>query len=89
MKTKMNLSLQLPIKRGYPHFYVLEHDGTFLHSQGTGELGQRTGYNEQVFADFLDHWKPHEHNGRRRRPCHARAPRPLPRNRLSGSLLIE
>ena len=47
-----------PSDRAYPHFYVLEHDGTFLHSQGTGELGQGTGYNEQVFADFLDHWKP-------------------------------
>jgi hypothetical protein len=36
---------------------VLECDGSFLHSQGTAELEEGTGYNEKVFADFLDRWK--------------------------------
>lgn len=42
----------------YPHFFVLESDGTFLHSQGTAELEEGKGYNEQVFLVFLDKWKP-------------------------------
>ena len=42
----------------YPHFFVLESDGTFLHSQGTAELEEGKGYNEQIFLAFLDKWKP-------------------------------
>ncbi len=42
----------------YPHFFVLESDGQFLHSQGTAELEDGRGYNEQVFLTFLDKWKP-------------------------------
>lgn len=42
----------------YPHFFVLENDGTFLHSQGTSELEEGQGYNEQVFLAFLEQWKP-------------------------------
>jgi hypothetical protein len=49
---------RFPSDRAYPHFYVLESDGTFLHSQGTGELEEGSGYNEKVFAKFLDRWKP-------------------------------
>ena len=44
----------------YPHFFVLESDGVFLHSQGTAELEEGQGYNEQVFLGFLDKWKPGE-----------------------------
>jgi len=43
---------------GYPHFFVLESDGTFLHSQGTADLEEGKGYNEQIFLEFLDKWKP-------------------------------
>ena len=42
----------------YPHFFILESDGTFLRSQGTAELEEGQGYNEQVFCAFLDEWKP-------------------------------
>ena len=42
----------------YPHFFVLDSDGTLLHSQGTGELEEGKGYNQQVFMAFLDRWKP-------------------------------
>ena len=41
----------------YPHFFVLESDGTLLHSQGTAELEEGKGYNEQIFLAFLDKWK--------------------------------
>lgn len=41
----------------YPHLLVLDSDGTFLHSQGTGELEEGKGYNEKVFVDFLNEWK--------------------------------
>lgn len=41
----------------YPHFFVLESDGTFLHSQGTAELESGQGYDETVFLEFLDKWK--------------------------------
>ena len=42
----------------YPHFFVLESDGTFLHSQGTAELEEGRGYDEKVFLAFLEKWKP-------------------------------
>lgn len=43
---------------GYPHFFVLETDGTFLHSQGTGELEQDKSYSEEAFLAFLQAWAP-------------------------------
>ena len=39
-------------------FFVLDQDGTFLHSQGTAELESGRGYNEEVFLAFLNQWKP-------------------------------
>ena len=44
----------------YPHLFVLDSDGSFLHSQGTAELEKGRGYDEKVFLDFLDKWKPSE-----------------------------
>lgn len=44
----------------YPHFFVLESDGALLHSQGTAELEEGRGYNEEVFLAFLAKWKPQE-----------------------------
>ena len=49
---------QFPPVPAYPHFFVLESDGSFLHSQGTGELEEGGGYNPDVFGDFLERWKP-------------------------------
>jgi len=43
---------------GYPHIFVLEKDGTFLHSQGTSELEEGSSYNENAILAFLDAWKP-------------------------------
>ena len=42
----------------YPHFFVLDSDGTYLHSQGTAELEEGRGYNEKVFLKFLAKWQP-------------------------------
>jgi thioredoxin-related protein len=42
----------------YPHFFVLDGDGTFLHSQGTGELEKEASYDQDVFVNFLSAWIP-------------------------------
>ena len=47
-----------PTVPAYPHFFVLESDGRFLHSQGTAELEEGRGYNESVFLAFLEKWQP-------------------------------
>lgn len=49
---------QYPRIPGYPHIYVLEKDGSFLHSQDTVELEEGRSYNEQAILDFLDRWFP-------------------------------
>jgi thiol:disulfide interchange protein len=43
---------------GYPHLYVLESDGTFLHSQGTAELEEGQSYDEEALVGFLRAWAP-------------------------------
>lgn len=51
---------QYPEIPGYPHIFVLDRDGTFLHSQGTGELEQDKSYSEEAFVAFLNTWAPPE-----------------------------
>ena len=48
---------QFPKCNGYPHFFVLESDGTLLHSQNTGDLEKGEGYDQDVFVTFLTAWK--------------------------------
>ncbi len=43
---------------GYPHLFVLDSDGTFLHSQGTGVLEEGEGYSEEAVVAFLERWAP-------------------------------
>jgi thiol:disulfide interchange protein len=45
-----------PTIEGYPHLFVLEKDGSFLHSQGTAELEEGKSYNLQKVTDFLKKW---------------------------------
>ena len=45
-----------PQAEGYPHLYILEKDGSFLHSQGTSVLEEGKSYNLQRFTDFLKKW---------------------------------
>ncbi len=52
-----------PAIPGYPHFYVLNSDGSFLHSQGTEVLESGEGYDVQKMTDFLNRWAPLQ-NGR-------------------------
>jgi thiol:disulfide interchange protein len=42
---------------GYPHLFVLDADGTLLHSQDTAKLEEGKGYNEEVVVEFLEKWK--------------------------------
>jgi thiol:disulfide interchange protein len=42
---------------GYPHLYVLESDGTLLHSQNTVELEEGSSYNQAALLAFVDRWK--------------------------------
>lgn len=49
---------KFPKAEGYPHLYVLESDGTFLHSQGTAVLEEGKGYSEKAMLDFLAKWAP-------------------------------
>lgn len=49
---------QYPKCEAYPHFFILESNGDLLHSQGTGELEEGSGYNEDVFMAFLTQWTP-------------------------------
>jgi len=49
---------QYPSIRGYPHIFVLEKDGTFLHSQNTAELEEGRSYDLDVMLAFLDRWAP-------------------------------
>lgn len=47
-----------PAIKGYPHIFVLESDGTLLHSQNTEELEEGKGYSERAVLEFLAKWAP-------------------------------
>lgn len=49
---------QYPQIHGYPHIFVLESDGTFLHSQDTAVLEEGDTYNENAILRFLREWLP-------------------------------
>ncbi|MCY4058627.1 MAG: thioredoxin family protein [Gammaproteobacteria bacterium] len=48
-----------PKAPGFPHFYVLEKDGSLLHSQGSRELEteDESSYNPESVLLFIDHWR--------------------------------
>jgi thiol:disulfide interchange protein len=45
-----------PKVAGYPHLFVLDSDGKFLHSQGTAELESGKSYDFDRFSAFLQRW---------------------------------
>ena len=47
-----------PPSEGYPHIFVLDSDGKFLHSQGTAVLESGKSYDLEKMNDFLTHWAP-------------------------------
>lgn len=64
---KINFSEENPNKEvlsrygeinGYPHIFVLDSDGKFLHSQGTGVLESGMSYDLEKMNDFLTQWAP-------------------------------
>ena len=64
---KINFSEENPNKEvlsrygpinGYPHIFVLDSDGKFLHSQGTGVLESGRSYDLEKMNNFLAEWAP-------------------------------
>ena len=49
---------------GYPHIFVLDSDGKFLHSQGTAVFEEGRGYVLERLTTFLTHWSPAPKYGR-------------------------
>lgn len=47
---------QYPAVPGFPHIFILESDGSFLHSQNTSELEEGQSYNLEKFTAFLQKW---------------------------------
>ncbi len=47
-----------PKVAGYPHFFVLNRNGRFLHSQNTGDLEAGKGYDLVKMMSFLKKWAP-------------------------------
>ncbi|MDA0205498.1 MAG: thioredoxin family protein [Acidobacteria bacterium] len=43
---------------GYPHFFVLDADGSLLHSQGTGQLETDDHHDPEKVLAFLTKWAP-------------------------------
>ena len=48
----------IPLDKGVPAIAVLESNGTLLYSQRNGEFEPAGRMDPQVFADFLNKWKP-------------------------------
>ena len=49
---------QYPEIPGYPHFFVLDTDGSFLHSQGTAVLELGESYEPKKVLEFIRQWGP-------------------------------
>jgi uncharacterized protein YciI/thioredoxin-related protein len=53
-----NVLSAYPAVKGYPHLFVLEPDGTLLHSQDTGELESGKHHDPDKVMAFLKKWAP-------------------------------
>jgi thiol:disulfide interchange protein len=53
-----------PAVKGYPHLFVLDADGTLLHSQDTGALEKGKGHDPEKVMAFLKQWAPAGGTGR-------------------------
>ena len=54
----VELLRRYPAVPGTPHLFVLEKDGTFLHSQETDSLEAGSSYDAEKFLAFLKAWAP-------------------------------
>ena len=48
-----------PAIEWYPHIYVLDNDGSLLHSKDTRELHEGRSLSQDRINSFLDEWAPH------------------------------
>lgn len=48
---------RFPPSEGYPDFFILESDGSYLGRQNTGELEQGNGYNAARMIAFARRWR--------------------------------
>lgn len=48
---------RFPPSEGYPDFFVLDSDGSYLAQQDTGELEQGNGYNTARMIAFARRWR--------------------------------
>lgn len=48
---------QYPTIAGYPHLFVLDSDGSLLHSQDTSLLETDLGYDDTLMQNFLNEWR--------------------------------
>jgi len=53
-----NVLSRYPAVKGYPHLFVLENDGSLLHSQDTGELESGKHHDHDKVLAFLKKWAP-------------------------------
>jgi thioredoxin-related protein len=51
-----NVLSEYPEIPGYPHFFILDKTGRFLHSQGTAELEENKSYSVEKMMTFLKKW---------------------------------
>ncbi|MBL4884774.1 MAG: thioredoxin family protein [Planctomycetaceae bacterium] len=49
---------QFPKCVAYPHFFVIQNDGEFLHSQDAAGLIKEESYDQEAFVRFLESWTP-------------------------------
>jgi thioredoxin-related protein len=48
---------KFPAIEGYPHFFVLENNGTLIASQNTGDLEDGKSYSKDKFLEFVTKYK--------------------------------
>jgi len=48
---------KFPAIEGYPHFFVLENDGSLIVSQNTGDLEDGKSYSKEKFLKFVAKYK--------------------------------
>jgi len=55
-----NFLARYPKISGYPHLFVLDSKGEFIHSQDTALLEKEKSYDAQKIMEFLQQWAPNE-----------------------------
>lgn len=48
---------KFPIINSYPHFIILQSDGTYIGEQKTEQLESGESYSNKSFENFIDYWR--------------------------------